>query len=523
MAASPTPSLRMPPSRAALVATALLLAACGGDAGPTPPPVPPPPTVNLVPPTISVVGGEAVADTIGALLSRPLVAQVRDSLGRPWAGKEILVRSARSPFESGHVTFRIPGTGEWLPVLVAQSDSLGYVALYVALGDRAGDGAAVLRIGGLAASDTAGYVVQPGAPARVVRLSPDTAVKVGGVVTVRATAVDRVGNPRDDAISVVRTGGAVDFTGGFQLRGREVGVGWAVVGTLWTNDSIAIGVVPEGTITAVSSAACIFVPSEPTSPTCGRPVFEGLVVTDLDGSGYRELVPGAVGFEAPPVWTTDAREIAYVAPVEGRGRLFAVDVATGATRRLVSGAPSWLLYETWGRPTRDGGAVYFSTARNHMYREQWRMRAGADAPERVGPDDFTYTDWRGDPSPDGRTLALVTTRVQYSVRLALLDVATNELRVLPHEGQSPRWSPDGSAIAFARLYDGEIWVIDADGANPRRISPPGRHYAQEVDWSADGRYLIVRGSQYYDLLPLAGGPPIPLPFTRAMSGAAFRR
>jgi len=37
--------------------------------------------------------------------------------------------------------------------------------------------------------------------------------------------------------------------------------------------------------------------------------------------------------------------------------------------------------------------------------------------------------------------------------------------------QDPSWSPDGSRITFKR--QDQLWVMDADGGNPRRISAPG--------------------------------------------------
>ena len=50
------------------------------------------------------------------------------------------------------------------------------------------------------------------------------------------------------------------------------------------------------------------------------------------------------------------------------------------------------------------------------------------------------------------------------------------------------WSPDGSRIAFSKS-DGQwgaaIYVIDADGANPTRLSPEGAYDATPT-WSPDG-------------------------------------
>ena len=54
----------------------------------------------------------------------------------------------------------------------------------------------------------------------------------------------------------------------------------------------------------------------------------------------------------------------------------------------------------------------------------------------------------------------------------------------------PAWSPDGSSIAFTR--DGDIYVMDADGSNVRRLTTDAEQDYQPA-WSADGsRIAFVR-------------------------------
>jgi Tol biopolymer transport system component len=59
-------------------------------------------------------------------------------------------------------------------------------------------------------------------------------------------------------------------------------------------------------------------------------------------------------------------------------------------------------------------------------------------------------------------------------------------------GSSPSWSPDASRIAFSGKRAGDaresIWVVDADGANAKRLTDPGRE-AQYPAWSPDGRRI----------------------------------
>jgi TolB protein len=57
-------------------------------------------------------------------------------------------------------------------------------------------------------------------------------------------------------------------------------------------------------------------------------------------------------------------------------------------------------------------------------------------------------------------------------------------------GSSPSWSPDASRIAFSGKRSGDaresIWVVDANGANAKRLTDPGRE-AQYPAWSPDSR------------------------------------
>lgn len=57
----------------------------------------------------------------------------------------------------------------------------------------------------------------------------------------------------------------------------------------------------------------------------------------------------------------------------------------------------------------------------------------------------------------------------------------------------PAVSPDGTMIAFISDRDGDdnLWVADADGSNPRRISDLSRHRVVSPTWSPDGAFILV--------------------------------
>ena len=69
--------------------------------------------------------------------------------------------------------------------------------------------------------------------------------------------------------------------------------------------------------------------------------------------------------------------------------------------------------------------------------------------------------------------------------------ALRRLRV-PGRPSDPRFSPLGRRIAFTS--SGAIWVINADGSDARRVTPPGLH-ARNPAWSPDGSALAFAGGR----------------------------
>ncbi|GIX35950.1 MAG: tricorn protease [Lysobacteraceae bacterium] len=114
-------------------------------------------------------------------------------------------------------------------------------------------------------------------------------------------------------------------------------------------------------------------------------------------------------------------------------------------------------------------------------------------------------------------------------------------RLTSHPGQElyPRFSPDGSQIAFSAEYNGtrQVFTIPAVGGEPRQLTwyndvgempPRGGTDNRVLDWSPDGRCILVRmnrtpwderGGRPY-CVPAAGGLEQPLAIPES-GGAAY--
>jgi tricorn protease len=108
--------------------------------------------------------------------------------------------------------------------------------------------------------------------------------------------------------------------------------------------------------------------------------------------------------------------------------------------------------------------------------------------------------------------------------------AVHRLTTAGHEAM-PRFSPDGSQIAFTAEYDGQraIYVVAANGGEPRRLT---YHPADigVVGWTPDGTRVIFSSArpgfapwpdENMELftVPATGGFATPLPFQRASAGS----
>ncbi len=118
------------------------------------------------------------------------------------------------------------------------------------------------------------------------------------------------------------------------------------------------------------------------------------------------------------------------------------------------------------------------------------------------PADVYELAWAGDPriSPDGRTVAFVVTRIdkeqndyRSAIYLAAADRSTPPRRLTSGEKRdgSPRWSPDGTELAFVSNRAGDssqLYVLPLGGGEPRRLTNL-KESVREPAWSPDGTRL----------------------------------
>ncbi len=185
-----------------------------------------------------------------------------------------------------------------------------------------------------------------------------------------------------------------------------------------------------------------------TSPSAGD-FFSELWVADLDNGDAARLVHSAIRLGSP-AWSPDGRRIAYG---DGLGTSIAQADGSGTSQIALSQAED--------------------------------------------------LDW----SPDGRLL--VASGLE-SHGIIVVDIESGSERTLTTAfgDSSPRWSPDGSEIAFTRSnlvgQESSIYIVGAGGGVPRRVT--SEHADRSPSWSPDGELIafsrspLAKGSARGDLL-----------------------
>ena len=122
-------------------------------------------------------------------------------------------------------------------------------------------------------------------------------------------------------------------------------------------------------------------------------------------------------------------------------------------------------------------------------------------------------------SPDGSQLAYVAFDHKKPIIYTQV-LATGKRTTLANfkgSNSAPSWSPDGRQLAVVLTKDGnsQIYAVNADGSGLKRLSQSSA-IDTEPNWSPDGRYLLFTsdrgGSPQIYRMPSYGGEPVRLTF-----------
>jgi len=187
-----------------------------------------------------------------------------------------------------------------------------------------------------------------------------------------------------------------------------------------------------------------------------------------------------------PQLTADGQQVVYRGEGPGQDDLFVVSVDGGVPRRLTRNTPSQGF-----EISPDGNTVAYGDVRNDPGIFTVPV-TGGERTVLVSSRTAGAPQW----SPDGSTLA-------YTDEKGLYLVAANggEPREIAHlydwDSWTVRWSPDGKYIAALGYTDPEmhgVFVVSAEGGEPRMLTAGEQdNYIQALQWHPDSQRIAYSG------------------------------
>jgi Tol biopolymer transport system component len=228
-------------------------------------------------------------------------------------------------------------------------------------------------------------------------------------------------------------------------------------------------------------------------------------------------------------WAPDYQHIAYV---RGTSEIWTIN-RDGSGNQLVT--PVSLGIVGLDRPawSPDGTRIAFGALTMVQGCGLYLLRLADTTLTRV----TTPTSCANDPawSPDGRYLAYTAplTGGPFAGTRGLFVIGVDgsgnrQLASDPYALGAPSWSPDGRRLVFISNAAGpnDVWVIDADGTDARRLTVATDYYDLAPAWSPDGSTIaFIRapgfgGSAEALKVPVGGGTPeslFPLPWVSTLA------
>ena len=260
-------------------------------------------------------------------------------------------------------------------------------------------------------------------------------------------------------------------------------------------------------------------PPAPTGKLAFQTTWGGpFYVVSADGTGLRRITDGM-----DPAWSPDGSQIAFVRWREPRG-VWVVDVATGDEWRAFDWSetrwPSWspdssqiLFSRQHGGRLEEGERCFWGFCFTVPPHPHWKLGVVHLADDGFHEPQASRFSLAPEWSPSGDRLVYAD---EQGLRVQSEDGEITYLITHDARDTGPVWSPDGKWVAFTRRQHDhwEVYVVDADGRNPTRLTDTPRKPGDQVGnsaapaWSPDGEilaFLTDRGGKWEIWIMRANG------------------
>jgi Tol biopolymer transport system component len=213
-------------------------------------------------------------------------------------------------------------------------------------------------------------------------------------------------------------------------------------------------------------------------------------------NGFFTIFPGAGNSVSP-----DGKSVVFSAGTAKSGpNIYTIPAEGGEPKQIISGGK----YPCW---SPDGRWIAYLNSEVIADKKNittiFKVPAEGGEAQKITTESANVTGAGLDWSPDGKTIVYFSKKA---------DAAAGALNLVPVAGGESRevcrvqnvsawsdvsWSPDGQKIAF--VSSGKIWVVPAQGGEPKEVKTDVDADAGTLDWSPDGRKIAFSGESGMDI------------------------